>query len=65
MKILELKIIVAQIEPSEMPAVSAGDGAGLPFHVCPVLGVLCASTAMSSVIVVSEKEEETTHPTCK
>lgn len=48
-----------------MPGVSAGTGAGLPFHVCSGLGMLHASRAVSSVIVVSEKEEETTHPTCK
>lgn len=54
----------AQIEPSapEMPGV--GDGAGLPFHVCPGLGMLRAGTAISSETVVSEKEEETAHPTC-
>lgn len=52
------------MEPSapEMPGV--GDGAGLPFHVCPGLGMLHAGTAISSETVVSEKEEETAHPTC-
>lgn len=57
MKIWELKIVAAQIKPSapEMPGVSVGDGAGLPFHICPGFGMLCASTAVSSVIMVSEK----------
>jgi len=54
-----------------VPGVAVGARKGLPFHVCPGLGKLHTSTAMihtsavSSVIALSEEEMETAHLTCR
>lgn len=61
------------MEPSapEVPGVAVGARAGLPFHVCPGLGMLHRGTAaihastLSLVIAASEEEMETARLTCK